>query len=69
MDIQQVAATPAVTQTANSSSDDLGQDAFLQLLVTQLKYQDPLNPLTPPSRSCRPHSSPWWRNSTRSPPP
>jgi len=45
MDIQQVAATPAVTQTANSSSDDLGQDAFLQLLVTQLKYQDPLNPV------------------------
>lgn len=45
MDIQQVAATPAVTQTADSSSDDLGQDAFLQLLVTQLKYQDPLNPV------------------------
>ena len=25
-------------------NDSLGKDAFLQLLVTQMKYQDPLNP-------------------------
>lgn len=30
--------------TANSGKDELGKDAFLQLLVTQLQNQDPLNP-------------------------
>lgn len=28
-----------------STSDGLGKDAFIQLLVTQMKYQDPLNPM------------------------
>ena len=37
--------SPATSTTANSASDALGQDTFLQLLVTQLKYQDPLNPM------------------------
>lgn len=32
------------TASTESSSNSLGKDAFLQLLVTQMKYQDPLNP-------------------------
>lgn len=32
--------------TKDSSKNELGKDAFLQLLVTQMKYQDPLNPNT-----------------------
>ncbi len=35
------APTPKVERT------DLGRDQFLKLLVTQLKFQDPLNPLEP----------------------
>ncbi|HBU75112.1 MAG TPA: hypothetical protein DEB38_02455 [Acidimicrobiaceae bacterium] len=37
--------SPSTSTTASSASDALGQDTFLQLLVTQLKYQDPLNPM------------------------
>jgi flagellar basal-body rod modification protein FlgD len=33
------------TSTSDSSKSTLGQDAFLQLLVTQLQYQDPLSPM------------------------
>lgn len=32
--------------TESKVSNDLDKDAFLQLLVTQMKYQDPLNPNT-----------------------
>ncbi len=35
----------ASTTTTSSTSSTLGQDTFLQLLVTQLQYQDPLDPM------------------------
>ena len=39
------AATYAASQkTETTKNDELGKDAFLQLLVTQLKNQDPLDP-------------------------
>jgi flagellar basal-body rod modification protein FlgD len=39
--------TPAVTSTSTSAvdrSDQMGKDTFLQLLVAQLRYQDPSSP-------------------------
>lgn len=39
--------TPAVDTTTTTSGDrtkDLGRDAFLQLLTTQLSHQDPMKP-------------------------
>lgn len=38
------AAYEASQKTEAKKNDDLGKDAFLQLLVTQLKNQDPLEP-------------------------
>jgi flagellar basal-body rod modification protein FlgD len=38
-------ATPTVgTAAAAQATQGLGKDAFLKLLITQLQYQDPLNP-------------------------
>ena len=37
-------AYAASNPTETKKNDDLGKDAFLQLLVTQLKNQDPLDP-------------------------
>jgi len=38
-------STSDTSTTANSATSSLGMDAFLQLLVTQLQYQDPLDPM------------------------
>jgi flagellar basal-body rod modification protein FlgD len=35
----------AVTDAVQNSSSDLGKDAFLKILITQLSNQDPLDPL------------------------
>lgn len=39
------AAAPAQTTGARNPKTELGQDAFLQILVTQLSNQDPMNPM------------------------
>jgi flagellar basal-body rod modification protein FlgD len=42
----ETSSTPGlVNQTASNKIEVMGKDDFLNLLVTQLKYQDPLNPL------------------------
>ncbi|MEO1062732.1 MAG: flagellar hook capping FlgD N-terminal domain-containing protein [Actinomycetota bacterium] len=45
------AVDPTLTETASESAlfDGLGGDAFLQLLVAQLRFQDPLAPTDPAS--------------------
>ena len=44
MEVQQVSST-TTDQTTKMTS--LGKDQFLQILITQLKYQNPLEPLKP----------------------
>ncbi|MYL84115.1 flagellar hook assembly protein FlgD [Desulfovibrio aerotolerans] len=39
------ASTASSTASSSSTTSGLGMDAFLQLLVTQLQYQDPLSPM------------------------
>lgn len=37
--------TQSTTKTAKSSNEEVTKNEFLQLLVTQLKYQDPMDPM------------------------
>ncbi|MGI6035547.1 MAG: flagellar hook capping FlgD N-terminal domain-containing protein [Limnochordia bacterium] len=34
------------TESTSASKDILGKDAFMKLLLTELRYQDPLNPVS-----------------------
>lgn len=43
--LSSTSSSSASSTTDSSSTSSLGMDAFLQLLVTQLQYQDPLDPM------------------------
>ena len=43
-EIQETASSSSSLSGSEKSGGTLGKDAFLQLLVTQMKYQDPLSP-------------------------
>lgn len=43
-DLTKTSTTTQATTTSTKKSTELGKDQFLQLMVKQLQYQDPLNP-------------------------
>lgn len=46
MSVTAIDGVPSAASTATTGSSDLGEDAFLRLLTTQMQYQDPLDPLS-----------------------
>lgn len=45
MEISSLGTTLQTTSTTTGADAALGRDAFLKLLITQLRYQDPLSPM------------------------
>jgi flagellar basal-body rod modification protein FlgD len=43
--VSEKTSSAAAIQTTTKSNDELDKNAFLKLLVTQMQYQDPLNPV------------------------
>jgi flagellar basal-body rod modification protein FlgD len=47
MGIDAINASQGAATAAAQAKDQLGQDAFLQLMITQLRHQDPTSPVDP----------------------
>lgn len=43
--VTQTTAPTTIGYQAPAKREELGKDAFLKLLITQMQYQDPLNPM------------------------
>ena len=58
--VDQIYSQPAAPAVATGTDETLGKDAFLQMLVPQLQYQDPLNPMDGTEFTAQlPNSVPW----------
>jgi flagellar basal-body rod modification protein FlgD len=47
MSIDAITGSSSAATAAAKAKDQLGQDAFLQLMITQLRHQDPTSPVDP----------------------
>lgn len=43
--VSQIKSAESTRKAISSSNNELGKDDFLKLLITQMQYQDPLNPM------------------------